>query len=423
MPLNIEFNGRNATFPDDYQGRLEDQGYTKHSDGVWRVGAEVIPETPAAPEPGFVEEEYEGFREQFFQEDFRGFLISVKSQFGGAYVNDNGGEDRFRTIWEAGQTHFGYKDSLPGSETNDGTGFPTEEDRILALQEQLEQERKQREAEAKAAEQRSARAIIGDTLDSYGLNSLSDDIWKWIQDGQSVPEVMENIRKSSDYAERFPAMSIRTQQGLAPISTDQYIALERSYSEVLGFWEMPAGFYDGKDDFTNLIGSDRSPELLSRLLSEGYNRVANTAPEVRAAFANSFGVQGDTALAAMYLDPDRGTQTLIDMARTAVAGGVAKQQDIDLTQDLASQISAFNPSESSLRSGFSQVNSLRPVTRETVSESRDISIGDVTEAQFGLNNSSREDIQRRISSRQSAFRGGGGAASTGQGFIGLGSES
>lgn len=422
MPLYIERpGGGTAVFPDDYRERLEGNGYVLHSDGTFRQGAEVIPETPETPEP-FVPQEYEGIPQQMFEDDFRGFLISLKSKNGGAYVNDNGGEEHFRSIWESGQAHFGLTTSIPDA-VGDDTGTLSETDRILELEQQLERERKQREAEAKAADQRSARAIIEETLGSYGLGSLSGDIWKWIKDGQGVAEVMQNIRKTSDYAERFPAMEMRRQAGMAPISADQYIALEKSYGEVLNYWEMPAGFYDAKNDFTELIGSDRSPELLSRLLSEGYNRVANTAPEVRSAFANYFGVRGDTALAAMYLDPERGTQTLINMARTAVAGGIAKQQDISLGQDLASQISAFNPSEASLRSGFSQVNSLRPVTRETVSETRDISIQDAAAAQFGLDNSAREKIQRRVSSRQSAFRGGGGAASTGQGFIGLGSES
>lgn len=310
---------------------------------------------------------------------------------------------------------------VPPGGTSPPPDYQQEDPAITAAKIAAEEARQAREA-AEQMRQQSAKAYIQNLLDLYGLGGLAKQAWTWIQDGATEPEVLQKMRETQIYKDRFPAMAIRKNAGLAPIDEGTYVELERRYAELASYYQLPTSFYDQASDFTELIGSNRSPEQMAQIFEQGYVRVTQTAPEVRAAFARYYGVQGDAALAALYIDPDRGAQTLIRMASVAVAGGIAEQADINLSLGLADRIAEFNPSVGTLRQNFGAVNQLRPVQRESVSETTDITMEDMVGAQFGFNNPAYEDIQRRIASRQSAFRGGGSAAATSQGFIGFGAE-
>ena len=382
---------------------------------------------------------FEDINPQYFQEDFRGFTLALRSQYGGSAVF-NFGEDAMAALWQQGRTQYGI-DSFPGEiNTPEPGSFPSTvpggiDDGPVAVdptQAILDEMRRQSElaaqraaeaeAEATRARQESARAYLEGLLDRYGLGSLGGWAWERIVAGDPNEKILQEMRETTQYKNRFPAMQARRTAGLAPISEEEYINLERSYREVLAFSQMPTGFYDQQSDFTELIGSDLSPALLMERIQEGYLRVTQTAPEVREAFRQYYGVAGDAALAALYLDPDKGSQTLIRQAQAAVAGGIASQTSIDIDRALAEEVSAFNPTAAQLRAGFGNVDALRPLTVESVSENQDITLADSTRAQFGLDSDARSALQRRIQTRRAAFSGGGGAAVTQRGFLGLGTN-
>ena len=269
-------------------------------------------------------------------------------------------------------------------------------------------------------EQLSARGYLNGLLDFYGLGSLSGWAWDQILAGNPAEMVIQELRERPEYKQRFPAMEARRNAGLSPITEAEYIQLESSYRSVMLRGQLPSGFYDSKDDFTDLISKDISPELISERIQEGYLKVAFTAPEVRNAFSRYYGVAGDAALAAMFIDPDAAHQVLLDQASAAVAGGIAERVGFTVGRDLAEEITAFDPSTFQLESGFQQADLLRPVARETVSESVDIIDDDLIRAQFGVSSADAAAVRRRLETRRAAFSGGGGSAATNRGFLGLG---
>lgn len=419
---------------------LEAQGYVRDSDGVYRIpSSDPVITTPESNSPGDSGPvggtiNFGDLNEGYFQDDFDGFVANLRSEYGDpavVYV----GESALREMWQQGRDQYGLDEATSEDPLNSGEVFAypdfprldNEPDSAyfarVAREQQAtlsqEAQRQAREATARANRE-SSRAIVSRFLDQFGLTGLEGFVNEMIAKNSSAEEILLEVEQHQVYKARFPAMQLRSNAGLAPISAAEYVELERDYGALLQHYSMPSGFYDGADDFTKLIAGNTSPSLLAEVLQKGYNRVANTSPEVRAAFAEYYGVQGDAALAAMYVDPEVGAQVLIKKAEAAVAGGIAQRAGIDINRGLAEEITAFGADVGTLNRGFGQVNQLRPITRETVAEADDITLGDVTRSTFGLDFETGQDIQNRISSRLSAFRGGGGAALTGEGVSGLG---
>jgi hypothetical protein len=260
-------------------------------------------------------------------------------------------------------------------------------------------------------------------LQRYGLEGLST--WAWDQITSFVPEeqILLELREQQAYKDRFPAMSVRFEAGLNAVSEEQYLSLERTYHQILRASGLPTNFYDGKEDFTTFIGNDLSPAELQFRIDDGYRRVSQTDPAVRAAFEEFYGGATDGALAAMFLDPDRAATELVAQARTAEVAGIGRRSGVNVGQGQSEEIAAFSPTAAQTNAGFSQVNNQADLERETFTELNNLRSGDLISAAFNTSGSveARQKIRQRRNSRLAAFAGGGGAAFfQGQGFIGTG---
>ena len=269
----------------------------------------------------------------------------------------------------------------------------------------------------------SSKAFITAILTRYGLGNLAD--WAWRQIGLFRPdeEILLDLREQDDYIKRFPGMNARFEKGLNAITEEQYLSLERTYFQIMRASGLPTSFYDGREDFTGFIVNDLSPAELQSRIDDGYARVTQTDPAVRAAFEEFYGGAGDAALAAMFVDPDRAAPLLIKQARTAEVAGIGRKSGVNIGQGQSEEIAAFSPSAAQINAGFSQVGSQADLDRETFTEFDTLRSGDLISAAFNTSGASeaRQKIRQRRNARVAAFSGGGGAAFfQGQGFIGSG---
>lgn len=268
-----------------------------------------------------------------------------------------------------------------------------------------------------------AFAYIQGVLDSYGLGSLYDWALEQLQAGRSSDRILLDLRDRPEFQARFPAIAARQQAGLAPLSPAEYVAYEQQARQVMRQFGLPSGFYDSNDDFTRLLTEDVSVAELYERVQQGYQQVAFAEPEVRSAFADFFGPQGDSALASFFLDPDRAMPALRNMVTEAQIGGAARQFDLDVGASAAQRLREFGITQAEAQAGFRQVRALDPLFTETVSESADFTaeaegIGGV----LGVDPNATRALERRRQSRLSAFQGGGGAAVGQRGVAGLGAD-
>ena len=272
-------------------------------------------------------------------------------------------------------------------------------------------------------EQQSALAYIRGILADYGLpDTLADWAWDQIVGGTSAEQITLDLYDRPEFAARFPAIVERRNLGLPPISPAEYVAYERAAGQLLRASGLPPGFYDERTDFTRLIAGDVSiNELNQRLSSDGWEKVAAAPPEVRDAFGQFFGVQGDAALAAFYLDPDRAVPVLRRMAAQAdIAGRARLAGGLNLTAERAGELADIGIQGMQAQQAAANVAERSALFTESVSETEDLT-GEREGLNAALGIGDASSVTRRQQQRVGAFSGGGGAAGSQEGLAGLGS--
>ena len=284
-------------------------------------------------------------------------------------------------------------------------------------------------AQELAANQGREAAQAAALLADYGLDDLIAIVDQWIRGGMSIDEAMLQLRDPKTDAgrifdARFPAIQLRRATGLAPISPAEYVAYERQATQILRSAGLPQGFYDSREDFTNLLAGDVSIGELNQRINDGFVAVSRAPAEVRDAFGSFFGANGDAALASFFLDQSKSLPILQEIVDTAQVGGAARQFGFGIDRGRADQIRQTGVGFEQARSGFGTLAALKPVFEETISEAVDLTAEGIgTDAVFGLDQGQgARTVQRRVDERVAAGSGlsGGGAAGERGGF-GLGS--
>ena len=295
----------------------------------------------------------------------------------------------------------------------------------IAAQETARIERERVAAEEEAAlRRRNSFDTVKGILAKYGLSGLEDWAWTQIEDDVSVAGVELSLQDQQDFKDRFPAMALRSDQNLNAITPFEYLAWEDGARELFKRYALPSGFYDSDDDWTAFIAGDVSVAELNDRIGQAYTRVATSSDEVRQVYAEWFGPSGDSALAAYHLDPERAAPLLIEQADQALVGGVGRALDINISQTTAETLENLGVGQQAAYAGFRQLNDLRSLFDETISEATDLNIGtEGVDAQFGLSSQAARVLERRRASRVNMARGGGGATISQQGVIGLGTAS
>lgn len=266
----------------------------------------------------------------------------------------------------------------------------------------------------------SAKALINGTLGTYGLGSLADWAWAKWQNGESVDQIMLELRATPEYAARFPAMDQLSKSGHA-ITESQYINYESSVSQIFKAAGLPATFYDQPADFASFLTNNIAlPELQQRV--QDYQQVAFSAPqEVRDQLQNLYGVSpGD--LTAFFIDPDKALPIITQKFNAAAAAGYSNLSGFgQLTQAQAEMVGNKGLSDTQLSQQFGQLSQLNPLfnplqgTTET-GIGTDVALG----AAFNQNAQDQAAIAQRKAQRLADYQGGGQVGTTTAGAVGAG---
>ena len=273
-------------------------------------------------------------------------------------------------------------------------------------------------------------AFLKGVLKEYGLDSMAVWAWSQLRQGRSQEEVMIALYEQPQFKARFPAIEERRRKKLAPISPAQYVAYERDLNQLLvstgivRFYgkhsQTVAGPNPGSGStipaafgelVNRLLVADVSMDEVAKRVSNGFQRVAQSDPRVRAEFQRLFGVQGDAALAAYFLDPANVAPRLEEEAGMAVIGGAAQNFGFTLGQNYLRRIEDRGVDFNTAIDAFSELSALDPLFRETVGEGAapkdDLKAEeDGLDLMFGIDGEGRRKIEQRRSSRLAAFGGG-----------------
>jgi hypothetical protein len=244
------------------------------------------------------------------------------------------------------------------------------------------------------------RSVLAD----YGLESLTDWAMDALARGLNENQVLQEMRKTPEFAQRFPAIIIRQEQGLPPLSPAYYIAYERQVAQTLRDAGLPPSFYDQPEDFTALLVADKSAAEVASTIQDGFLRVKMAPPEIRQTFADWFGADGDAALAAFFLDPDKAKPALMRMADQAQIGGYARRFNVTIGADVADQIAASGKTNEA-EQAFNALDQGRSLFDETITETNDLTLDQGVQATFSLDGEAQRQVRRRQETRAAQFGG------------------
>lgn len=271
--------------------------------------------------------------------------------------------------------------------------------------------------------QNDARARILSVLAEYGLESLADFVWQQILGGKSDAEVLQDIRNTPEFRERFPAIAERTAKKLAPISPGEYVAYERQARQIMRAAGLPEQFYDTRDDFTKFLGRDVSIAELNDRIQLGKQAVYESPAEVRETLMRDYGAT-EGELTAYFIDPDRALPLVEKQWRAAQVGGAAKRTGFGLTSRMENErLADMGVTAGQAQQGFSELADSRELFGALDSGEENIGRDDQLDATFGGNAAARRRIENTRRRRQARFDGGGSFATGQQGVVGLGRNS
>lgn len=219
-------------------------------------------------------------------------------------------------------------------------------------------------------------AAISALLSSYGIGDLSTAITDAVIKGYSsdtIQLIMQDPKGTDPLAvafqARFPANKARLAAGKAVLSPAEYLAAERSYSQVLQSYGV-AGLAT-REKMNAFITNDISAAEVSDRVGLAVNRVRNADADTKAALALYYPMLNQTDIVGAVLDPAEGLPALQRKVQIAEIGGAALAQGLK-TVDAAGKLTGINikmgeealatlgVTKEQARAGFQQVAEVTP---------------------------------------------------------------
>lgn len=276
-------------------------------------------------------------------------------------------------------------------------------------------------------------------LDSMGLGQLfSVDaqgnpggwLWQQLQEGVDTPEELRaRVEQTDVWQTRFAVIVEQRKrqaagQPVQVMTPAEVVEYEQTAAQMMRRYGLPTWFYDEQSDFNKLILNGLSPAELESRIGGAYNQIANIDPTIREQFSQFYGVEGDAALVAFFLDPDKTEAQLDKVALASRAGAMAKEFGLELTRDQAELFSLFDRTAAGVAQDLTEMNAQSGLIREGYGEAEDLDSTVVFDAVVRGDAESRRLLEGRALRRQANARAGaGGGLATQEGLIGLGTAS
>lgn len=268
--------------------------------------------------------------------------------------------------------------------------------------------------------QSSARTLIQQMLDQWGLGSLANMAWGLITQDASTEEITYQLRQSDEYKQRFAGNIVRQKAGQRPLTEAEYISNEESYGQAARQYLGPmADQMYGQKDYANWIANGKSPAEVAAHFQAGADYV-QSAPEDQRAFMAYQGIDDRAALAAL-IDPNKALPLIQRQLDEAHLGGAAQRAGLNLTASQAQRLAEIGVSLGDATTGFSHIAAAQQLLAPLPGEGgKSISQDEALAGTLEGNVDAATKLSRRAQARQAVFQGGGGYVEGQTGLSGLG---
>jgi hypothetical protein len=221
------------------------------------------------------------------------------------------------------------------------------------------------EAEAaKIATKQKASDKLTALFSAYGLESLAPFINTRIMADVSEEMLLLELYDRPEYQQRFPGMASLRKKSRT-ITEKDYMDIEKAMTQTARFFDLPKGFYDGPEDFGNLIGAEVSAKEFQDRLQIGQDLSRTLNPSVKQQLIDFYGV-GEGDLTAFVLDADKALPLIQKQAKAAQFVGIGRAAGFELrgitsgqAENIAGTESYAKLSERELAQALGQAGQLR----------------------------------------------------------------
>lgn len=271
----------------------------------------------------------------------------------------------------------------------------------------------------------SAKAIVQQFLDQYGLGQLGNWAWNLYKSSGGGDAAFGIIRaelpQQAAFKARFPAYDALAKAGKA-MSVDQMLAYEQQARQIFHDAGLPASFYDSPDDFAKFMVNDVSASELQSRVQIAQQAVVSSPPAVRQQLEQLYGIKaGD--LTAYWLDPNKAMPVLQQRYTSAQIGGQAATTGFgQLDRATAELLAQQGVTNEQAQQGFGQLAENKGLF--DIQQTGETAIDQQTQigATFSNDAAARLRIKRRQESRTAAFGGSSGFGVGQKGVAGLGAS-
>jgi hypothetical protein len=268
-----------------------------------------------------------------------------------------------------------------------------------------------------------------------GLFSTGSDgtpggwVWNQITSGVNDANVIQiNLESTPEFQAQYGIINqLRTQAQTDPSVHVPSVAEVREYRQTVSSTmrqaNLPSYMYNNQQDLDQYMKLGLSASEIESRVGATLDRVRNTDPLVRDTFSNYFGVSGDAALAAVFLDPTKSLAQLDQMSRAAYTGGTGARMGIGIDQATAERIAQSPLTDAGITQGVQTVAGITGsgILTEGFTETNDLTNKTAIDATFFGDGAATNELQRRQQERSAnAAASVGGAVRTQRGLTGLG---
>lgn len=269
-----------------------------------------------------------------------------------------------------------------------------------------------------------AKDIVNKMLSDAGMESLTNDVWDQWTSGTTADQIMEYIRKSPKYAERFPAMKTLNAAG-RNISEAEYIGKEQADINLMKQYNIPSGVFDSKDYLGKLIANNVTQVDLQNRLIAAQDTVMSYDPSVVKYAKDTYGL-GVGDLMAWALDPTKALPVIQQQAKAMQIGGAAYAAGLaaqDISKAQAESLAAAGVTQQQAQEGFVKIGQMGEYKQGMpgiTNPAEVVTNQDLINAQFATSPEAIVKVNKAKASKLAEYAQGGQFAATQAGLVGIG---
>lgn len=264
-------------------------------------------------------------------------------------------------------------------------------------------------------------ALLKQLLAEFGLESIYNDVAKFITSESTAPEIELALREIPAYQERFKVIFEREKQGLPPVSAAEVVDYERQLGQVMSFYGVPSDPGENLQETAAelLLGDVSMSEVQQRLTAQAaFGRAVlddpNQDQEVVRAILGNGGTLFDVANFA--LDPNKTLEQIERRLAAAEIANEASQAQYRINAPEALELARQGVTGEQAQQQFGVLNQNRQVIDRMIGDRSDPISREQELAAVAGDVNAQAAIERARQSRIAQFSVGGGFATDDDGF-------